>query len=149
MAQYATSTEFSDQSLPSESLTGISAGTINAALTWASGKINSYLGKRYALPLVSYGEDLKLACCDLAAWYLIKRRGFKTNAGSENAIVKAHDDSIQWLRDVAKGLAEPDAIVDASPELDEMGSLASSDELTSFSFVTARRTSDDDSGCGC
>jgi phage gp36-like protein len=139
MAQYTTNAEFLDQELPTSTFADVGAPTITAALVWASSVANSYLGKRFTLPITVWGEDLKVAVASIAAFRLMKRRGFSPHGGSDEVIIKAHDDAIVWLRDVAKGLVMPDAIVDSTPDLDEEGTLAASDDSVSWRFFTGPR----------
>ena len=134
MAQYVTEAEFLDQGLPSETFSGLGTPTIDAALMWASSFADSHLRKRHKLPLVSWGDDLRQLVTDVAAWRLLKRHGFNPGSGSDASVVKAFDDAVNMLRDVAKGLVELDVVDSSSPELDEEGPLAGSQEATSFQF---------------
>ena len=139
MSQYATEAEFLSQSIPSDAWTGLPAGTIDTSLAWASGRIDSYLRKRYSLPLTSAGDELKEACCAIAAWNLLRRRGFRAGSGADEAVVKAHDDAVSWLRDVSRGLAELDASTDATPPLDEAGTLTASETAPDWRWFTGPR----------
>ncbi len=141
MAQYVTKDEFLDQGIPGEAFSGLSDSTINAALMWASSVADAHLRKRHTLPLLSWGDDLRAIVTDVASWRLLKRHGFNPASGSDAAVVKAYDDAINTLRDVAKGLVELE-VVDSTSTLDEEGPLAgSSAEKTSFQFYTG---TDDD-----
>lgn len=133
MAQYVTKAQFLDQGLPSEAFANLSDSTIDAALMWASSTADSYLRKRHKLPLVSYSDDLRSVVTDIASWKLLKRHGFNPTSKSDAAVVKGYDDAIATLRDVAKGLVEFD-VVDSTPDPDEEGTLAASEEKTSFRF---------------
>jgi phage gp36-like protein len=135
MTQYVTRTEFADQGLPAEALTGLSNATIDEALVWASSVCDMYLRKRHKLPLVAWEEDLRALVCDLAAWRILKRKGFNPNAPAHQAIVKSYDEAILTLKDLVKGLIEL-GVTDSSPDLDEEGPLAAFDTAPDFRYFT-------------
>jgi phage gp36-like protein len=143
MPSYVTEAEFLDQGLPIDALTGILSATIIQALEWASSTANSYLRKRYTLPLVAWDDDLRRVVVKIAVYDLMCIRGFRPGSETDAAIVKNHDDAILWLKAVAKSEIEP-SITDSSADLDEGGPLASAEELTDFSFYTG---SSEDEGC--
>lgn len=135
MTQYVTRTEFLDQGLPSGALTDIANATIDAALLWASEVCDSYMRKRHLLPLTAWGNDLRTLVCDLAAWRLLKRKGFNPAAPAHQAILKSYDEALLSLKDVAQGLTEL-GVTDSSAALDEDGPLASSVSAPSFQYFT-------------
>jgi phage gp36-like protein len=133
---YLTAAEFSDQSIPNDALNGFPSDRISTALVWASGVADSYLRKRYTLPLISHGEDLKAAVADIAAYRLLRRRGFRPGSDSNDIIGEAYGAAIEWLREIRDGKAEIEC-VDSTPEVDEQGSLALSGAASSsFRFTT-------------
>ena len=74
------------------------------ALEAASRIMDSYLADTYCLPLTSWGQDVKLVCCQLARWILIERRGLDKGQDFEVYYPKfAYD----WLDKVGKGLIQP------------------------------------------
>lgn len=143
--QYLSTAEFQAQTLNGAALAGINDTDQATALTWASGVAASYLRKRYALPLVSWGEELKQKVGELAQWFLLTRRGFKPNSGSDEVARLRYEDAISWFKDVSRGLVEIDC-VDQTPTVDEAGSLAASEPRSNWSITTGRRcdTSDSD-----
>lgn len=141
MVQYATEGEFNDMGAPPEAFASLPSAVIVSALVWASSVANSYLKKRYSLPLSAYGEDLKSAVVDIAKWRLIKRRGFNPNSGQDVVIADAYKDAIAWLTMVSKGDCELDGAVDTTEE-DEATPLVSSETAESFSFFTRGRNCD-------
>lgn len=76
------------------------AGVIAAALTKATEEIDSYLGVRYTLPLVSVPGILVSACCEVAMY----RMSINSPAMTEEKRQR-YEDVIKWLQSVAKGLA--------------------------------------------
>lgn len=128
--------EFLDQTLDPDTFEGIEDTTIDEAIVWASGQADSYIQKRKTLPLLTWGADLKNAVGDMTAYKLLKKRGFQPNS-PDTLVVKGYDDAVLWLKDVAKGLAELVDCVDSTPEVDEGGPLAGSDnDRQDFRYFT-------------
>ena len=117
MTQYATESEFSDLGLPTEATKNMTSGQINAALKVASRFADSYLAKRYTVPLETYGEDIKRCVIDIAQFDIMARRGFRPGSGADEIIIKRRDDAVDWLRQVAKKLVEPTGITETRPEI--------------------------------
>lgn len=83
------------------------AGTVNAtvvtrALTDADELINSYVGKRYAIPLSVVPGRLVRVAGDLARYFLHEE-------GPTDSIKEDYKTAIQFLKDVAGGVAVLDA----------------------------------------
>ncbi len=125
MSQYAEDTELFALGLPSAALADVSSETITAALVAASGDADGYLAKRYKLPLVEWGDDLTRRVAALAAFDLLTTRGSRPGDGLD-LITKRADDATLWLRDVSRGIIEPQGIVDSTPTLDEQHPIMSS-----------------------
>lgn len=115
----------------------ITAGVKATHLGIASAMADSYLGKRFALPLTAWGDDLRGAVCRIATYTLLSRRGFDATNTADQLVVKGNDDAIAWLRDVAKGLAEPVGVVDSTPENVEAAPLFDGDEAAGWTFGNA------------
>jgi len=71
---------------------------LTRALADASAQIDAYLAARYALPLTSVPDILKLTACDLAL-YLLHR-------DPPEAVVKRRDAAIAFLKDLSTGKAQ-------------------------------------------
>jgi phage gp36-like protein len=69
---------------------------LNQAIGDADGEINSYLTKRYDLPLATVPPALVLKACDLTRFYLYE-------VAVPEAVQKRYDNAVVWLRGVAKG----------------------------------------------
>ena len=136
--QYATATEFDQFQLPSTALESVPTPIKDRALQWASRKAAGYIRKRKVMPLVSWGDDVKEVVCELAGYFLLRRRGFKPQSGSNETIRDGYDDAIAWLIDVSKGLAELVDCVDSTttPGVDEAGPLVASDTLVNWNYQT-------------
>lgn len=117
MSQYAGVTEFAVWGLPPAATSGVSADVINAHLEGASAVADSYIGMRgYDIPLTTWGLDVTQAVCRIAAWTLLcNYRGLNPDGNAHEALQAAHDKSVLWLRDVAKGVANL-SVVDISPK---------------------------------
>lgn len=69
----------------------------SAALTEASGEIDSYLGARYALPITDTVPDrLKAVCLDIARYRLYDDHPTAT-------VRQRYEDAIAWLKLIADG----------------------------------------------
>lgn len=107
MAAYATAQDFSQLGLPAKALAGVSAGDVDAMLESASRVVDSYIGSRYTLPLVTYDKSVTIAVCKIAAYELLSRRGFAAGAADAEQVEKRYQQALTWCRDVARGLALP------------------------------------------
>lgn len=125
MAELITDGELLAMGIATTALASISSGTRDQARTAASDLALSYVRKRYALPLVSWGDDLRRAVAHIASYDLLCSRGFNPTAGADDSIKARYDAALAWLRDVSKGLAELVDVVDSTPALDEQGPLVS------------------------
>lgn len=146
MAAYLPSEEFLDQSIPAGAIDGLDDVTIDRALDWASRLADSYLRKRYELPLVSWSDDLKTCVGDLAAFRLLSHRGFRPGSGNNEIIVRRYDDAIAWLKDISRGICELVDAVDQTTDTDEAGPIMTTPESPTFRFNTGNRNN---GGCGC
>ena len=68
----------------------------------AENMLDSYLQGRYTVPLTTVPAVIQDAVAELAAWYLISRRGYDEN-GSDKSVKITYDDRIKWLQQVNQG----------------------------------------------
>ncbi len=109
---YATLQDFALAALPPKATVNVSVAVIQKALLDASGEMDDRgFNARFVLPLVSVGPGTVQKCCDLAAWYSLKLRGFDPN--SDPAVKLGYTEAIKWLDDVANDRAQP-VVVDSS-----------------------------------
>lgn len=113
-APLATLEEFHSLALSEEACAGIAAVDIEACILTASSDAYSYLRSRYSLPLVTWGKDLRMAVCKIAALYVLDRRGRNTSDPADLALERAAERAVLWLKDVAANRAAAD-VVDTSP----------------------------------
>jgi phage gp36-like protein len=84
----------------------------NAQLLRASEFMDGYFKDQYLLPLQTWGADVVDKCCEIAAYRLVRLRGF--NPEADGSYLTDYKMAIEWLESVAKGTISPD-IVDATP----------------------------------
>lgn len=139
--QLATFQEFDDHVLPSTAFAGIDTPVKNAALRWASAIALGFVRKRKVLPLISWGDDLRDAVCNLAAYRMMGRRGYAPASGSNANIRQSYDDARDWLLLVSTGKTELVDCVDSSttPTVDEAGPLMASDPIVNWNYQTRSR----------
>lgn len=141
--EYATETDFSLLGLPNEALYNVDTFVIDAALAAASRTVDSYLAKRYPVPLATWGDDITRIVVDLAQYDILARRGFRPGSGADEIVVKRREDAIEWLKLVSKKVVEPTNITEAAPEI--ASPLASTAPPTNWRFNT--RSNRGEGGC--
>lgn len=112
---YATRAELTTLAIPASALGGISTERQDAALEAASRLADGYLNARYRLPLTSYGSDLKRAVCDIAAFILMKARGFSPETADADMLQTAERSAVKWLEGIAAGKISPYGLSDSGP----------------------------------
>ncbi len=100
---YATLTDLARFGLPSTALTGVSSAAQTDALEAASDVADSYLRARLAVPLTSWGTDLTLQVCVLAAEIILSTRGLDPSRANGDVILTRADRARAWLKLVAEG----------------------------------------------
>jgi phage gp36-like protein len=133
---YITDAELLSLGLPGAALSVVASATRDQARVAASDEASGYLKKRFSLPIVAWGSDLKRKVADIAAYDLMTFRGFDPGSESGALIVKRRDDAVLWLRDVAKGIVEPTDIEDTTASVDEQSPLVSSDTGAGWAWPT-------------
>jgi phage gp36-like protein len=73
---YCGADEFTRYGIRAEAIRGVEVSDLQAALAAQSRVIDGYLRSRYKLPLVAWGEDIKLACARLAVEQVLMIRGY-------------------------------------------------------------------------
>ena len=139
VSPYLTNDEFFRIALPGAPFRDLPPDTVTAVIQDASDMADGYFRKRFTLPMVSVGGDVKRQVAAIAAFDLLSRRGFRPDSGQDQVIVDRYEAAIEWFENVAKGLIEP-SVVDSTPEVDEDGSLATSGGgAVNFHMTTGRR----------
>lgn len=104
-----------------------SGEVVEARIAWhlkaASGRIDAYIGARYALPLTTVPDCLRGYCCDIAR-YLLTGNERQVN----DTIRLRYEDALDWLKLVATGKVGigsdvgSGTVVDSAPPGVEFGS---------------------------
>lgn len=87
--------------------TAIDEGKVTTAIAVASDEIDSYLRRRYAMPLASVSPKLLQVCCVLARWVLWT----KTATAPSEAMRADRKDAIAWLGGINAGSVTLDGAV--------------------------------------
>lgn len=82
----------------------IDADVVTAAISDAEALADSYLAKRYQLPLDPVPGVLTKTIADIARYFLHGRRTDK-----DDPVTRDYGQALAWLKDVARGLVELDA----------------------------------------
>jgi phage gp36-like protein len=115
--QLATATDLSQVGVPARLTKDLTGPEIDALLLKRSAFALGYVQSsgRYTLPLISWGDDLRLAVAQLTAWDIVAVAiGKSASADDEQTWIARRDEAIAWLRDVASGKVIPLDIVDSS-----------------------------------
>lgn len=108
MSSYATLADLTQLGIASAALSGIGNTDRQAALDAGSTMADGYLGSQFKLPLISpFPLDLRMHVCAVAAFILLKTRGFDPENPTDMAIRDGYTDAVKWFRDVADGRAIP------------------------------------------
>lgn len=122
---YATRAQLAIHGLPAAVLAQVATASQDAILDAASDEADTYLRKRYGVPLSIYGAALTKHVCAMAAYDLAYVLGVSPE-DVERLEARA-EIARKWLRDVAKGIVEAtDPANDATPSVDESAPLISS-----------------------
>lgn len=89
--------------------TTVDVVVVARALQDASSLVNSYLGKKYQLPLTISPPDVLVTYACQIAWFLLHGE----SAGKDHPVRMAYDDAKKWLERVAGGLV----IIEGAGEL--------------------------------
>lgn len=131
--------EFGETELAQVSDRSLQAVAVNTVIVQkklddADAEIDSYLGVRYALPLPSIPPVLKRTACDIARYHLYDDR-------ATERVIERYKYAIDWLKNVAKGIAQlgvdplasdAPAQVGGEPHVDAADPVWSRDTLKDF-----------------
>jgi phage gp36-like protein len=98
-----------------EALDGLDTFTMQDCIDGAADTIDSYLRSRYALPLRSWGKDIRRCCAILAVYDAMTARGFNPANSGDDQLELRYEKQIQWLRDISNEKASPNVIDASSP----------------------------------
>jgi phage gp36-like protein len=115
---YATPADFAVFGLSYPWLRPVPVAVQQRHLDAASIRIDGYLRKRFTLPLVSYGDDLTLLTCQVAACSIAHVRGFDPQ-GQDGQVIRSICEAAQAdLKRIEEGTWLP-AVTDSSSGAEE------------------------------
>jgi phage gp36-like protein len=103
---YASVADLTTYGIPAAALSGVDPAALQAAVTAACGRADSYLRNRYTLPLTAWDPVLTENVCWIAAWNALRIRGFSPD-GIDEVIRDGYKDAIAWLTAIATGKVTP------------------------------------------
>ena len=107
---YADITDLPLYGVPQTALQSIPDALLTAQLQSASDYADSFFRARWgtaSVPLVAWDTAVREAVAKIAAYRLIRVRGFRPGSGSDSEIRKGHDDAVAWLDRVQRQQAHP------------------------------------------
>lgn len=131
MSRYATPSDFQIYGLPSAVTSTLDTEAVQTQLDAASNYIDGYLLQHYDLPLLPtdpppappvYPQSLVQKTCEIAAWHLLRTRGFDPNNGSHITVRMTYEDALKWCRDLSDGRVTLAATVADQPVDSAQGS---------------------------
>lgn len=123
------------------------------ALVFANGcsaYANSYCQKRHETPFnpAKVPDAIKYHVVQMVVYKMYLKRGFDPASEQDMLIKASFDESIQWLKDVAKGLVEIPRDADLTPDVDEMGPLFDTSN-NPYQVIDQQSLDNGECGCGC
>jgi hypothetical protein len=83
----------------------------------ASTEAEGYLASAYAMPMVSWGADLRAHVARMAVYDLMRMIGYDPDSGKDVLIETGRANAIQWLNRIAAGKLRPPGMIDTVPEV--------------------------------
>jgi phage gp36-like protein len=112
---YATQDDLARLGLTGRALLGVEPDTQDRALNAASRRCDGYLAARYSVPLISWSHDLVECTAAIAAWWVIRARGFDPSLPHDQALRLGFEDAIAYLERIASGQAELAPPIEETP----------------------------------
>jgi uncharacterized protein DUF1320 len=112
---YAGPADIQRFALPEVALTSVEPGFLAEQCIAATGEADARLPPRYTLPLAAWGDDLRARVAQIAAYLVLKHRGFNPELGNDQLIVIEKKEAEAWLSKAGAGTITPSGIVDATP----------------------------------
>jgi len=110
---YATISDLTTTGIVVAALGTLSTLQQQAFLDEANAKIDSYIGAKFKLPLVSWGADLRGASVSMSAFSAIAMRGFDPEDEGDKVFASRKNEALRWLEQIAKGEVTP-VVVDST-----------------------------------
>ena len=107
---YAAVSDLALYGAPASAFSATTAGQQQAAVDAANQLADDYLGRRFALPLSTWGADLVQAVAAIATYNLIVVRGANPEAPGNIDLHARWQAAIDWLKGIAEGTITPPAM---------------------------------------
>ena len=118
---YATQQDLFNVGFPQTAIGPLTPTQINAALQDASDELDTYFRGRYGdgpSPLLAtWDSQVTCSVAKIAAYRLMRIRGFDPANGADDMFVKDRDEAILWCRDVQRQQAHPVVTVNSAAAL--------------------------------
>jgi phage gp36-like protein len=119
-SQYCDESDLNDLGIPAAALSSFTSQQKLDAITAFSSEMDGYLSPRYTVPLADWPRSLRMHCARGSVYVLMSQRGMNPNSLGNELIVKGHEDALQFLNRVARGIItlpsnETSSVAIASP----------------------------------
>jgi len=116
---YASQADLLLVGLPQTAVGTLGATTIAAALQNASDFADGFFRARWgtnAVPLLAWDTEVTEAVAKIAAYRLMRQRGFNAAAGADKGFREGYDDAVDWLDRVQRQQAHPHVTLAATSQ---------------------------------
>lgn len=97
---YADVAYFRENAPSAQSFAATSDAKIQSALARWSRWLDGKLTRKFVLPLIEWGDDVRGCVTDMAAYSIMKVRGFNPDLGADINLRVSWDDAVKWANDI-------------------------------------------------
>lgn len=115
---YATIADLETFGVAADALADIDPTIKNTVLAGASRTIDGFLAAQFTLPIVAWGVDVTMVCCQIAAYRLLANRGLNPE-GIDQVVRDGYDDGMALLKLWARNDGAVPDVTDSSPQAQE------------------------------
>lgn len=116
---YALPADVTRYGVPAAALDGVPLTAVADACLSASDEAAGYLSSAYTLPLTAWDIGTRKHVSAMAAYDLMRFRGYDPDSGKDELLQRGRDQAVQWLNRIADGKLRPVGIVDSTPTVAE------------------------------
>lgn len=114
---YASQTDLTNLGMPQAALATLSSTQINSELQAASDFADGFFRARWgmnAVPLAAWDTSVTRATAQIAAYYLVRLRGYDARSTADQRFKDGHDEAVVWLDKVQRQQAHPNVTLAAT-----------------------------------